>query len=237
MSYNEKIAKFLSLMGSFYEIVSPEDCEAESDQKAMYSQWSEDIIPSAVIENYESRTISDMYNITRRERQLDFSTEKEIEGIGHLANKSSLNPQSVRSNAHQVTRENFQRSYSQSSLSSSTNSSSDVSNFDLLSDLSDVESQVVTERDNVHLLQSRQNSQVSHCPTHSDIFILTFINLQSSMNDILEKMESLNTLANEENQDKCQYNSNFENESDFSLNWTGTVFALLWPVVVEVILG
>ncbi|GIX72472.1 acyl-CoA-binding domain-containing protein 5 [Caerostris extrusa] len=161
MSYNEKIAKFMSLMGPFYEVV-PTHEEKE--------KWSEKSISATILENYNPPTILELYRMSKN------TTDE----------KSSC----IQSSRSQLP-ESFEFLEKQTENSSSSTSSSEMSNFDLLSDLS-------AERDCADFFKSKNN-----CPflTEKDLLLLAFINLQSSMEGILRKLDNMNILAESVNQE------------------------------------
>ncbi|GFX81215.1 hypothetical protein TNCV_1828521 [Trichonephila clavipes] len=111
------------------------------------------------------------------------------------AKTSFLDPSRVEISGNFEFPENLPESYS----NSPSTSSSELSNFDLLSDLSDAESPPATQRCALNIFK---NINAHHnCPflTEKDLLVLTLMNLQSSMEGILEKLDNLHILAESAN--------------------------------------
>ncbi|GFT96521.1 acyl-CoA-binding domain-containing protein 5 [Nephila pilipes] len=210
MSYNEKIAKFMSLMGPFYEEVS----SYETDTQKEKGKWFEKSISSTISDNYNPPTILELYHMSRNVQE---------------TKTSFLDPSTVEISGNFEFPENLPESYS----NSPSTSSSELSNFDLLSDLSDAESPPATERHHLHIFK---NINAHHnCPflTEKDLLVLTLMNLQSSMEGILEKLDNLHMLAESANLADLEMTNKHLECDNWSLNLSGTAFALLWPVVVD----
>ncbi|PRD25755.1 UNVERIFIED_CONTAM: acbd5 [Trichonephila clavipes] len=210
MSYSEKIAKFMSLLGPFYEEVS--SCETDTQKEK--GKWSENSISSTISENYNPPTILELYHMSRNVQE---------------AKTSFLDPSRVEISGNFEFPENLPESYS----NSPSTSSSELSNFDLLSDLSDAESPPATQRCALNIFK---NINAHHnCPflTEKDLLVLTLMNLQSSMEGILEKLDNLHILAESANLADLEMTNKHLEYDNWSLNLSGTAFALLWPVVVD----
>ncbi|XP_055937519.1 acyl-CoA-binding domain-containing protein 5-like isoform X1 [Argiope bruennichi] len=206
MSYNEKIAKFVSLMGPFFEEVIP-----STEEKG---KWSENSISSTVLENYNPPTISELYHMSKIGKDDRYSHSE--------SNRFDL-PQNFE----------FLDSHPENSSDSLSTTSSEISNFDILSDLSDYESPETTERTAFNRLK---NPKVARdCAVFNDKYflMLALMNLQKSMEGILKKLDNLNILAESTNLENLETINNRLDYGEWSLNSAGTVFALVWPFVVD----
>ncbi|KAG8178446.1 hypothetical protein JTE90_016118 [Oedothorax gibbosus] len=183
MSYNEKISKFMSLMGPFYELVSSDDADSQKDK----TKSDEASAASTVLDSYHPPTILQIYNMSKK-------------------------PQHSRS---------------------SSGSLSDISNFDLLSDLTGSESSPPNEKELSGHFKSKEVLKSHPSLTEKDILILAIINLQTSLEDILKKLDKLNSLAASANLRNLETTVENTQSGSWNLNFTGTAFALIWPVAVD----
>ncbi|GBL95722.1 Acyl-CoA-binding domain-containing protein 5 [Araneus ventricosus] len=203
MSYNEKIAKFVFLMGSFFEEAVP---SAEEKGK-----WSESSISSSVLENYNPPTISELYHMSKIVKD-DICLHSE-------SNRFDL-PQNFE----------FLESHPENSSDSLSTTSSEISNFDVLSDLSDYESPETTERGAFNRFKNPKGARDCAYINEKYSLMLALMNLQKSMEGILKKLDNLNILAESTNLENLEA---IDNCGEWSLNSAGTVFALVWPFVID----
>lgn len=80
----------------------------------------------------------------------------------------------------------------------------------------------------------KTKTKLRHQPfgSHQDILILTIINLQNSMEEIVQKLDNLQSLAKTANFN-FGTNDPVKTPTDWNLGYRGTIFALLWPVAVH----
>ncbi|CAL1286394.1 unnamed protein product [Larinioides sclopetarius] len=203
MSYNEKIAKFVSLMGPFFEEAVP-----STEEKG---KWSESSISSTVLENYNPPTISELYHMSKIMKD-DRCSHSE-------SNRFDL-PQNFE----------FLESQPENSSDSLSTTSSEISNFDVLSDLSDYET---TERGAFNRLKNPKATRNCAVFNEKYFLMLALMNLQKSMEGILKKLDNINILAESTNVENLEATDNHLDYGEWSLNSAGTVFALVWPFVID----
>lgn len=188
MSYSEKVSKFMSLMGPFYEVVWPTE----------YNMQYEENLPIDM--SLRDSTKSKYETISRR------MSQEVTSRVYKMSENITFDPDFVESESA------YPRKISPVSSSGISSLSSSALEEDIML--------------NSHIPETIIFSR--------DLLSLALKNMQHSMEDIANKLDKLQLLAKTAEINHIKQRT--DDKQSWDLTLPGTVFALLWPLAVQMCL-